>query len=62
MQDKDRRQRKREDKQEGRDGVRKKGKGCLSRSGSKDCFWVERRQMWPAGKWWFIKVKGKTPC
>jgi hypothetical protein len=26
--------------------------------GAKDCLWIERRWMWPIGKWHFIKVKG----
>lgn len=25
---------------------------------TKDCLWVERRQTWHIGKWWFIRVKG----
>ena len=41
-------------------GTRERGKRFLSWR-SKDCLWIERRQMWPIGKWQFIKVKG-DPC
>lgn len=26
--------------------------------GAKDCLWIGRRQMWPIGKWWFMKEEG----
>ena len=48
----------------GREREENKGEGdvCLSWRGvTKDCLWIERRQMWLKGKWQFIKVKGK-PC
>ncbi|KRY96827.1 hypothetical protein T4B_1446 [Trichinella pseudospiralis] len=32
------------------------GKGYFIPEGTKDCLWIERRQMWPIGKWQFIKV------
>jgi hypothetical protein len=41
-------------------GTREISKGHLSLTGTKDCLWIERRQMWSIGKWLFIKVKGKT--
>ena len=48
--------------------MREKGKGTrereeeyLSWSGTKDCLWIERRQMWPIGKWQFIKGKENRP-
>jgi hypothetical protein len=31
------------------------------RKATKDCLWLERQQMWPIGKRWFIKIKGETP-
>jgi hypothetical protein len=51
-------------KEKGEGGREKRRKGrCkeyLSQSGAKACLWIERRQMWPVGKWQFIKEKGKT--
>ena len=48
--------------------MREKGKGTrereeeyLSWSGTKDCLWIERRQMWHMGERQFIKVQGE-PC
>jgi len=32
------------------------------KGGTKDCLWIERREMGTTGKWQFIKVKGETPC
>ena len=37
------------------------GKTVSPRRGTKDCLWIEKRQMWHIGKWQFIKVKEK-PC
>ena len=48
--------------------MREKGKGTRDREkgylswGTKDCLWIKRRQMWPIGKWRFIKVNEETPC
>lgn len=38
---------------------RERGQGELS-WGTKNCLWIQRRQMWPIHKWWFIKLRGKT--
>lgn len=42
-----------------------KGKGTRKKEGicppgTKDCLWIERRQMWSIGKGWFIKVQGDS--
>lgn len=44
-----------------RKGTREKGKGICPK-GAKNFLWIKRRQMWPKGKWQFIKVKGETPA
>ena len=50
-------------------GTKERGEKRQGRSGrgicpggTKDCLWIERRQMWPIGKWQFIKVKWETLC
>ena len=46
-------------------GGRKKGGGMgkdIWPRRTKDCLWIERRQMWTIGKWQFIKVKWETLC
>lgn len=45
--------------EEERERNKGEGLGYLSQSGTKDCFWIARRQMWPTGKWQFIKEKGE---
>lgn len=35
-----------------------RGWGGGNKGERKDCPWIERRQMWPIGKWQFIVVKG----
>ena len=49
--------------------MREKGKKTRKREerylsqGTKDCLWIDRRQMWPIGKGWFYKgTRGKTLC
>ena len=38
------------------------GEGHGNREGgTKDRLWIERRQMWPTGKWEVMKVKGENP-
>jgi hypothetical protein len=36
-------------------------KGCVSQR-TNVAIEIERKQMWPIGKWQFIKVKKETPC
>ena len=46
-------------------GARKRGRGiCAPTVGreTKDCLWIERRQMWPIGKWRFKTVTRGTLC
>jgi hypothetical protein len=40
--------------------TRKRGQWYLSWR-TKDCLWMERRQMWSIGNWQFIKVQEETP-
>jgi hypothetical protein len=42
--------------------VREKGQGYLSQSETKDCFWIEKRQMWHLARWHFSPNKGKPSC
>lgn len=45
--------------------MREKGKGTRERKEvrkTNDCLWIGERQMWPIGKWQFVKGKGRTPC
>ena len=51
MRDKDRRQSKRE-----------KGEGTREGRRQRTASGWERRQTWPIGKWWFVKIEEKTPC
>jgi hypothetical protein len=41
---------------EKREGIREKKEAYLS-WWTRDSLWIERRQMWPTGQWWFIKEK-----
>ena len=45
----------------GKAGMREKGEVYLFWR-TNDCLWMERSQIWPIGKWWFINVKGETLC
>ena len=38
------------------------GKEEKRKGPGKYCLWIERRQSWHIGKWWFTKVKKETPC
>jgi hypothetical protein len=40
--------------------MREREEGYLSWR-TKDCLWIGKRQVWPIGKWWFIKVQGGNP-
>lgn len=50
-------------------GIRDKDRRWMREKGevylfwrTNDCLWMERSQIWPIGKWWFINVKGETLC
>ena len=42
------------------EGEKGRNKGYLSQR-TIDFLWIERRRIWPTGKWQFMKVKGETP-
>ena len=42
-------------------GIREREEGHFSWR-TKDCLWIERRQMWHIVKWGITKVKRKTLC
>lgn len=46
------------------EGNKEEGEGWQGRGGrdiypegTKDCLWIKKKQMWPIGKWQFIKKK-----
>lgn len=41
---------------------RERGGRDICPEGTQDCLWIEKKQMWPIGKWQFIKKKGEPPC
>lgn len=52
-------------KQEGEEENKRgkeEGERDISARGTKDCPWIERRQMWLICKWHFIKGKKETQC
>ena len=55
--------RQRQEIKDKRQGEGNKGEGAkvyLSWSGTKDCLWIESRQVWHIGKWQFVKIQRET--